>query len=362
MYRASPFLISFTLLLSLPLLYLLAPRVFPPLFPLPDTISPDDELDDLSLLRRASISSTASRLSSSSPHPSFKIAFLFLTHTDLHFSPLWHRFFRNHRHRSLFNIYVHADPSANISTPSPGSVFHGRFIHSKRTYRASPTLIAATRRLLATALLDDPANAYFTVLSQYCIPLHSFDYVYRSLFTSLTFDHSAAAYSTQYGVRLQYRSYIEVLNKSSSLWKRYTARGRYSMIPEVPFEKFRVGSQFFSLTRGHALAVVRDRSLWKKFKLPCYSEESCYPEEHYFPTLLSMKDPRGLTYYTLTAVNWTGTVKGHPHTYTPSEISPQLIERLRASNHSESHLFARKFSPDCLEPLMKIASKAIFQD
>ncbi|OWM69050.1 hypothetical protein CDL15_Pgr025237 [Punica granatum] len=134
------------------------------------------------------------------------------------------------------------------------------------------------------------------------------------------------------------------------------------MLPEVPFEKFRVGSQFFTLTRRHALVVIRDRSLWKKFKLPCYREDSCYPEEHYFPTLLSMEDPRGLTRYTLTAVNWTGTVNGHPHTYGPREVSPELIQRLRASNHSESYLFARKFSPDCLEPLMKIANKSIFRD
>ncbi|KAK4790983.1 hypothetical protein SAY86_031396 [Trapa natans] len=361
-YRASPFLISFTLLISLPLLFLLLPRILPPLFPLPDTISPADELDDLSVLRRASAaSSSLSRLSSSSS--SLKIAFLFLTNSDLHFSPLWQRFFRDGRSRSLFNIYVHADPSANISLPPAGSVFHGRLIPSKRTSRASPTLISATRRLLAAAILDDPANFYFAVLSQYCIPLHSFDYVYRSLVISTTFDSSIAiAESAQHGVRLRYNSYIEVLDRSSRLWKRYIARGRYVMLPEVPFDKFRVGSQFFTLTRLHALMVVRDRSLWRKFKLPCYREDACFPEEHYFPTLLSMKDRHGLTGYTLTAVNWTGTVNGHPHTYGPREVSPELIQRLRDSKHSESYLFARKFSPDCLAKLMEIADSAIFQE
>ncbi|KAK4758193.1 hypothetical protein SAY87_019494 [Trapa incisa] len=102
-------------------------------------------------------------------------------------------------------------------------------------------------------------------------PLHSFDYDNRSLLTSLTFDHSAAPGSTQQDVRLQYRSYIEVLDKSSSLWKCYTVRGWHSM-------------------RHHALVVVRDRPPWKKFKLSCYSEESCYPEEHYFPTLATVTD------------------------------------------------------------------------
>ena len=134
------------------------------------------------------------------------------------------------------------------------------------------------------------------------------------------------------------------------------------MLPEVPFEKFRVGSQFFILTRRHAVFVVKEKKLWRKFKLPCVSEEPCYPEEHYFPTLLSMEDPNGCTGFTLTRVNWTGCWDGHPHLYTPSEISPELIYRLRESNSSFSYFFARKFSPDSVTPLMEIADDVIFQD
>lgn len=140
------------------------------------------------------------------------------------------------------------------------------------------------------------------------------------------------------------------------------ARGKYAMMPEVPFEKFRAGSQFFVLTRRHALMVIEDRRLWNKFKLPCYREDECYPEEHYFPTLLSMQDPDGCTKYTLTKVNWTGTRNGHPYTYKAAEISPVLIQELRQSNYSSSYLFARKFEPICLNPLMKIADKVIFRD
>lgn len=163
------------------------------------------------------------------------------------------------------------------------------------------------------------------------------------------------------------------------------------MLPEVPFDRFRVGSQFFVLSLKHAKLVIRDRRLWRKFKLPCLNKDSCYPEEHYFPTLLSMEDPDGCTHYTLTRVNWTGSVGGHPHTYNPLEISPELIYKLRepltrvhwtgsvdghpdaydppqisqelgASNNTYSHLFARKFSSDCLKPLMDIADKVIFRE
>ncbi|KAK3036576.1 hypothetical protein RJ639_031193 [Escallonia herrerae] len=349
------FIPTFFLLLSLPLLFLLGPRILPPRH-VPPIISLPDELDDLSLFRKASapepprprssLPSSKSRLGSTNPRP--KIAFLFLANSPLHFSPLWQLFF-NHSHTPtarLYNIYIHGDPTAQINPP--GGVFADRFVPAKRTSRSSPTLISAARRLLATALLDDPANAFFALLSQHCIPLHSFQFVYNTLF-----DPSSIQLA-QLG-QFQYPSFIEILSNESTLWDRYNARGRNVMLPEVPFDKFRVGSQFFILTRRHARVVLRDRRLWRKFRLPCLKVESCYPEEHYFPTLLSMEDPNGCTHYTLTRVNWTDSSNGHPHTYRPPEVSPELIYRLRESNLTYSYLFARKFSPDCLQPLLDIA-------
>lgn len=108
--------------------------------------------------------------------------------------------------------------------------------------------------------------------------------------------------------------------------------------------------------------VIQERKLWRKFRLPCVDAESCYPEEHYFPTLLSLEDPEGCSRFTLTRVNWTGSVSGHPHTYRALEVSPQLIHRLRRSNSSLDYFFARKFSAESLQPLMEIADDVIFRD
>ncbi|KAJ7948076.1 Core-2/I-branching beta-1,6-N-acetylglucosaminyltransferase family protein [Quillaja saponaria] len=366
---STQFVLSFSLLLSLPILFFLAPRAIPPRHSsIP--ISLPDELDDLSLFNRAATKSSSYPNNpsifthlSSGKNPKLKIAFLFLTNSDLHFARLWDRFFHGSP-TNLYSIYVHADPEVNVTRPTNG-VFKGRFIAAKRTYRASPTLISATRRLLATALLDDPANAFFALISQHCIPLHSFGYVYKSLLVSPTFDTTSTESDpdlARLGVRVRYKSFIEILSNASNLWKRYAARGRFAMMPEVTFEQFRVGSQFFTLTRRDALLVIKDRTLWRKYKLPCYREDECYPEEHYFPTLLSMVDPDGCTKYTLTRVNWTGTHNGHPYTYHPPEVTPELIHMLRRSNYSESYLFARKFSPDCLRPLMRMADSVIFRD
>lgn len=157
-------------------------------------------------------------------------------------------------------------------------------------------------------------------------------------------------------------SYIEILDSEPTLWDRYNARGEDVMLPEVKYEEFRVGSQFFVLTRKQSLTVIKDRKLWRKFKLPCLNVDICYPEEHYFPTLLSKQDPDSCTGYTLTRVNWTESMGGHPRTYHSTEVSPELINRLRESNSSYSYMFARKFSPECLNPLMEIADSVIFKD
>lgn len=255
--------------------------------------------------------------------------------------------------QKLYNIYVHAYPNFEDKYQT-GDVFKNRFIPAKKTERSSPTLISATRRLLATALLDDPLNYYFALVSETCIPLHSFSYTYKTLFKNKPTE------STRLPTRV---SYIEVLSDEPQMWDRYVARGDSVMEPEVPFTEFRVGSQFFILNRVHSLMVVKDRTLWKKFRLPCLNADTCYPEEHYFPTLLSMKDPTRVSKETLTLVDWTGSVGGHPRTYEPSEVTPEMIKELRGSNTTKvPYLFARKFSPECLPVLMDMADDVIFRD
>ncbi|KAJ8900098.1 hypothetical protein K2173_024214 [Erythroxylum novogranatense] len=343
MFIASPLLYSFALVLSLTFLYIFGPQI---IFTLNQQY---DELDDLSLFTKAlKPSDQISHLSTINPTP--KIAFLFLTNSDLSFAPLWERFFDGNAH--LYNIYVHADPYVKLS--GDVGIFKTHFIPSKRTERGSASLISAERRLLARAVLDDPMNLYFALVSQRCVPLHSFRFFYLTLFGNSAF----RAFTTQH----RHRSFIEIISNEPNLPERYNARGDNVMVPEVPFEEFRVGSQFFVLAKRHALVVLKDRKLWRKFKLPCLNVDSCYPEEHYFPTLLSMADLKGCSKYTLTNVNWTGSFDGHPYVYEAHEVSAELVNRLRQSNSSYSYFFARKFSPDCLEPLMSIAEDVIFRD
>ncbi|CAI0415124.1 unnamed protein product [Linum tenue] len=314
--------------------------------------------DDSSLLR------LAARVNPNPTPPPQKIAFLFLTTTPLPFAPLWELFF-NPIGGNRFNIYIHADPTRAYDPPFTG-VFAGRVIHSEPTNRHTPTLASAARRLLAHALLHDPANAVFALLSPSCIPLHSFDFTYQTL--------------TRSG-----ESFIEILANETGARDRWAARGEDAMLPEVRLEEdFRIGSQFWSLTRSHARMVVADRTIWRKFNRTCVREDTCYPEENYFPTLIHMRDPRGATSATLTHVDWRGCHGGHPRMYGADEVGPELINGLRngrprygdeeglmKTNGSDGSvltarrdpfLFARKFSPAAVGPLMDIAAEAILKD
>lgn len=191
----SPLLFSSLLLLSVPALLFFFPNFIHEAFPLknPGPNSVVDHLFHRNVLSRPSMSSP---LQTRQP----KIAFLFLTNTDLSFIPLWERFFQNNT--NLFNIYIHLDPSAQVEKPLTG-LFANRFVSAKPTQRASASLIAATKRLLAAALIDDSANEYFALLSQSCVPIRSFNFVYRSLVSDP-----------------QKRSFIEILSDEPQLQER----------------------------------------------------------------------------------------------------------------------------------------------
>ncbi|CAN8273247.1 unnamed protein product [Cochlearia groenlandica] len=319
----------------------------------PDVSPPPIPKHDGMLLR------LASRVNPNQPPGSTrKLAFMYLTTTPLPFAPLWEKFF-NGSSKELYNVYVHADPTRDYDPPFSG-VFSNRVIHSKPSVRFTPSLAAAARRLIAHALLDDPRNYMFALISPSCVPIRSFDFTYKTLVSSR-------------------KSFIEILRNEPWQYDRWAARGFDAMLPEVTLDDFRIGSQFWALKRRHARLVARDRRIWEKFNKTCVREDTCYPEENYFPTLVNMRDPRGCVPATLTHVDWTVSDGGHPRMYEAEEVSPELIVRLRktvprygedgingsdwsAAKRNDPFLFARKFSKETVGPLLGMATSVLFND
>ncbi|KAJ8755839.1 hypothetical protein K2173_024384 [Erythroxylum novogranatense] len=267
-----------------------------------------------------------------------KIAFMFLAKGPLPLAPLWERFFKGHE--GLYSIYVHTTPSYESNFTS-SSVFYKRQIPSQVAEWGMMSMCDAERRLLANALLDI-SNEWFILVSESCIPLHNFSIIYRYISRS----------------RYSFMGSFDELGPYG--------RGRYNwnMLPEVALEDWRKGSQWFEIDRRLAIDIVKDTTYYPKFKAFC--RPACYVDEHYFQTMLSIKSPHLLANRTLTWTDWS---RGgaHPATFGKADIKVEFFKRIFEGHAciynnqptNVCYLFARKFAPSALDPLLGLASKVL---
>ncbi|KAL0658625.1 hypothetical protein Bca4012_079210 [Brassica carinata] len=280
-----------------------------------------------------------------------KIAFMFLTLGPLPFAPLWERLLKGHEKHS--SVYIHSQVSSLGEFPA-SSVFYSRQIPSQKALDdwinfilaqvaewGRMSICDAERRLLANALLDT-SNEWFILLSESCIPLYNFTTIYGYISKSKHSFMGSFDDPSPYG------------------------RGRYNghMSPEVSIEQWRKGSQWFEVNRELAVSIVKDTLYYPKFKEFC--TPACYVDEYYFPTMLTIEKPAALANRSLTWVDWS---RGgaHPATFGEPDINEDFFARIMKRDNctyngestSMCSLFARKFSPSALEPLIQIAPKIL---
>ncbi|CAN6452032.1 unnamed protein product [Victoria cruziana] len=223
-------------------------------------------------------------------------------------------------------------------------------------------MIQAERILLQHAL-KDPLNQKFVFLSDSCIPLYNFSYVYDYIMSSST-------------------SFVDSFAD--------TKHGRYNpkMDPIVPVASWRKGSQWTVLIRKHAEVIVEDEVVFPVFQRHCKrrslpefwrdqpfptdpsKEHNCIPDEHYVQTFLAYKGlEQEITRRPLTHSAWDLSSSKdperrgwHPLTYKFSDATEKLIQDIKAIDniHYETEnrrelcsskgqpsgcfLFARKFT------------------
>ncbi|KAG8069947.1 hypothetical protein GUJ93_ZPchr0006g42120 [Zizania palustris] len=281
-----------------------------------------------------------------------KIALMFLTPGSLPFEKLWENFLQGHEGR--YSIYIHASRERPVHS---SSLFVGREIHSEKVVWGRISMVDAEKRLLANAL-EDVDNQFFVLLSDSCVPLHTFDYIYNYLM----------------GTNV---SFIDCFLDPGP-----HGSGRYSveMLPEIEQRHFRKGAQWFAITRRHALLILADKLYYNKFELYCKPAEgrNCIADEHYLPTLFNMLDPGGISNWSVTHVDWSEG-KWHPRSYRAVDVTNELIKNITAVNENfhitsddkkavtmtpcvwngtkrPCYLFARKFYPEALNNLLKLFS------
>ncbi|XWS12872.1 hypothetical protein CRYUN_Cryun37aG0127800 [Craigia yunnanensis] len=290
-----------------------------------------------------------------------KIAFLFLARLNLPLDFLWGSFFEN-ADVANFSIYIHSTPGFvfDDSTSRSHFFYDRQLTDSIQVVWGESSMIESERLLLATAL-EDPANQRFVLLSDSCVPLYYFSYIYRYLMASS-------------------RSFVDSFLDLKD--------GRYhpKMSPVIPKDKWRKGSQWIFLIRSHAEVIVDDKVVLPVFKKFCkrrppldtskgklniklQKQHNCIPDEHYVPTLFAMSELEGeLERRTLTYTLWNQSAEKmdnkawHPVTYNYADASPKRLKEIKDINHvyyeSEFRtewcrtnstfvpcfLFARKFS------------------
>ncbi|XP_008224705.1 PREDICTED: uncharacterized protein LOC103324430 [Prunus mume] len=261
-----------------------------------------------------------------------KIAFLFLARRSLPLDFLWGSFFEN-ADMPNFSIYIHSAPGFSFDESTTRShFFYGRQLtNSIQVGWGESSMIEAERLLFATAL-EDPANQRFVLLSDSCVPLYNFSYIYNYLMAS---------------PRSFVDSFLDV------------KEGRYNpkMSPNIPKQKWRKGSQWIALVRSHAEVLVDDEVVLPAFRKFCkrrppldvrkgklniklQKQHNCIPDEHYVQTLLTMSEREDeLERRTLTYTLWNNSAtktesKGwHPMTFTHANAAPQKIKEIKEINH-----------------------------
>ncbi|XP_050383615.1 glycosyltransferase BC10 isoform X1 [Argentina anserina] len=291
-----------------------------------------------------------------------KIAFLFIARNRLPLDMLWDVFFQGGE--SKFSIYVHSRPGFLFNKVTTRSeFFRNRQVNdSIQVDWGEATMIEAERILLRHAL-EDPLNQRFAFVSDSCIPLYNFNYIYDYVMSTRT-------------------SFVDSFAD--------TKDGRYNpkMHPIIPVQNWRKGSQWVVLTRKHAEVVVKDNTVFPMFQLYCKrkslpefwrdrpvpadnsKEHNCIPDEHYVQTLLAQEGLEGeITRRSLTHSSWdlSSTIdrerRGwHPMAYKYSDVTPMLIKSIKDVDNiyyeteyrrewcsskgkpSPCFLFARKFT------------------
>ncbi|GMH26874.1 hypothetical protein Nepgr_028717 [Nepenthes gracilis] len=290
-----------------------------------------------------------------------KIAFMYLARGNLPLDFLWGSFFEE-ADPANYSIYIHSHPGFVFDESTTRSAFfYGRQLRNCiQVGWGESSMIEAERLLLDTAL-EDPANHRFVLLSDSCVPLYNFSYIYNYLMASP-------------------RSFVD-----SFLDKK---EGRYNlkMSPNIPLDKWRKGSQWITLIRSHAEVVVDDEVVLPVFRKFCkrrppvddskgkqnsklQKQHNCIPDEHYVQTLLAMRGlEKELERRTLTYTLWNESAtkmekRGwHPVTFSYWAANPHKIKKIKDINHVyyeteyrtewcqtnstfvSCFLFARKFS------------------
>lgn len=242
-----------------------------------------------------------------------KIAFLFLTISDVYHESTWINFFARDedRNKDRYTIYVH--PKHTLSPES--------FFRPFEITHTVPTSWANTMRAqieLLREALKNKENEKFIFVSESTIPLQSFDEVYA-----------------------------KVMGTSKSIFN-FSRNNLARSFGPLKGDMLYKNAQWVILNRKHAQMMADDT------KFIDLMTEDPHDQEHYPSTFLAQFDLlHEVQKQDLTLAIWTGeNGNAHPHSFTNLKHDAHR-EKLISAIERKRFLFARKFEKKCNLSLLK---------
>ncbi len=240
-----------------------------------------------------------------------KIAFCFLTMGDINQLNIWKDFFKGHENK--YNIYIHPKDSSKVSKS------YKKYIIKKNinTQWGDISLVNATLELFREAY-KDKKNKLFILLSDSCIPLYNFDYIYNYLITT---NKNICPIMYFEPPKLKYR-YIALKD-----------------VNFIPYKNFQKTSQWCVMKRNAVEFLIDADNNYTDLYTNMFA-----PDEHYF---INMFDKYHIKYLNnrVTFDNWEEESENSKHRPLPKTyltVTKQDIVKAR----QEGCLFFRKVCPE----------------
>lgn len=253
-----------------------------------------------------------------------KIAFLFLTRGDVNFPNIWEKYFLGNEDK--YNIYIHPKEKNNVK-----SFMKYHIIDNIISTKWGDISIVKSINSLLKQAIKDPENKSFCILSESCLPIRNFNFLYKNInFNKTTF-------------------------KSMKIDERTLRRFDYLKNPEklgINKNTFKKAETWSILNRKHVINIINNQDTFLKTFNDVY-----VPEEHFYITLLNLKNPKDEFVdesTTIVYLDESGPLYKHPKTFGPniSEKYKKIIYKLIKKN--KSAFFMRKFKNDKNENVSKI--------
>jgi hypothetical protein len=235
-----------------------------------------------------------------------KLAFLFLIYDEINHEDIWYKFFKD-VNPNRYSIHIHYKEN------KPLKYFEKYKLKETIPTKYGDISLVHAQKLLLKEAFKDPDNTRFIFLSNSCIPIKKFDYIY-TIFNISEYNHFEIAPNSQ------------CFPRCNSILKYLEAKDIHK------------ASQWCSLKRDDVRLILNDDIIIK------YFEGIFAPDEHYFITILNLLGSK-IRNQGITFVNWDDSED-------PDGCSPKtyyIITETELRNIKKSqYMFARKFPKECI--------------